>query len=74
MIVAYFLHSKDTRVHKIDHTKWLAMQYPPAKYDNTNHKITKPRVLGMSWGKEPTPKSTQAWVIPKVDEPGPGSY
>lgn len=28
----------------------------------------------MTWGKVSTPAGTQAWVIPKVDQPGPGSY
>ena len=50
------------------------MQVPPAKYANTNVKLTKPKTLGMSFGKPMTPKGTQQWVIPKTSEPGPGTY
>lgn len=65
---------KDTRVHFTEHKKWLAMQVPPARYANTNVKLTKPRTLGMSFGKPSTPKGSSSWVIPKMADPGPGSY
>ena len=58
----------------MDHKKWLAMQVPSAKYANTNVKLTKPRTLGMPFGKPMTPKGTQTWVIKKDGGPGPGSY
>ena len=67
-------YSKDHRVHFTDHKKWVASFVPAAKYNNTNVKLTKPRTLGMGFGKVDTPKGTQSWVIPKMDQPGPGSY
>lgn len=47
---------------------------PPANYDNQNYKLTKPKTLGMGFGKPTTPKGAQSWVIPKAGDPGPGSY
>lgn len=68
--------SKDNRTHYLDHKKWLASQVPAAKYNNTNVKLTKPRTLGFNFnGSVMKPKSpSQTWVIPKMNEPGPGSY
>ena len=65
--------SNDTRVHFTEHKQWVARQYPPAKYNNTNHKLTKPRGLAATMGRPPQ-KESQSWVIPKSADPGPGSY
>ena len=69
----YVLYSKDERVHFTEQTKWVATQYPPAKYDNTNMKVVKPKHFAAHIGK-PEPKPTSTWVIPKESSPGPGSY
>ena len=52
--------SKDERVHYTDHKKWVAQQYPPAKYDNTNMKIVKPKHFAAHIGK-PDPKGASSW-------------
>ena len=53
--------------------KYVAVQYPPAKYDNTNHKLTKPKGYSAHIIKA-APKPASTWAIPKMDSPGPGSY
>ena len=39
-----------------------------------NVKWTKPKTLGMGFGKPLEPVGSQTWVIPKCGDPGPGSY
>jgi len=61
----------------MDHKSWLASQVPPAKYDNSNLKLTKPRLRGFSFRGNPTTADSTTkslWIIPKMNEPGPGSY
>ena len=60
-------------MHFTEQSKWVATQYPPAKYDNTNMKVVKPKHFAAHIGK-PEPKPTSTWVIPKEASPGPGSY
>ena len=73
-VTPLFLRSKDNRIHFTEHKKWLAVQVPPAKYVNTNVKLTKPRIFTLNIGKPDVPKGTSQWQIPKMDGPGPGSY
>ena len=62
-------------MHFTEHKKWVALQYPPAKYDNTNMKIVKPKTYAAKIDKlAPDSKATSTWVIPKESSPGPGSY
>ena len=49
------------------------MQVPPAKYNNTNLKWTKPKTYSAHVVKA-EPKAASTWVIAKQDGPGPGSY
>ena len=71
----YVSLSKDERVHFTEHTKWIAQQYPPARYDNTNVKLVKPKTYAAKIDKlAPDSKATSTWVIPKESSPGPGSY
>lgn len=65
--------SKDERVHFTEQIKWVATQYPPAKYDNFNVVLVKPKKFAAHIGK-PEPKPASTWVIPKESSPGPGSY
>ena len=65
---------KDNRTHAFDHTKWLTAQYPPAKYNNTNLKHTKPTVFAAKIMKPEQPKMPTSWAIQKDKSPGPGSY
>lgn len=60
-------------MHFTEHKKWLAVQVPPAKYQITNVKLTKPKTYSAHIVK-PEPKTGSSWVIPKQDGPGPGSY
>jgi len=64
---------RDTRVHFTDHQKWLAHQVPPARYDVTNVKMTKPRLFSTHI-KKADPKPAASFGVPKMDGPGPGSY
>ena len=59
----YFTFSKDERVHFTEHVKWVAKQYPPAKYNNTNMKLVKPRIQarGFSKAEMSSPKPTSSW-------------
>lgn len=60
-------------MHFTEHKKWLALQVPPAKYNNTNLRWTKPKTYSAHVVKA-EPKTGSTWVIPKQDGPGPGSY
>ena len=68
------MFSKDNRVHFTDHKKWVASFVPPAKYNNTNVRWTKPKAFSCHIGKPEVAKGTSSWVIPKMDAPGPGAY
>ena len=52
--------SKGDRVHFTDHKKWLGVQVPPAKYDNTNVKLVKPKIFSTHMPKA-QPKPAQTW-------------
>ena len=56
-----------------DWHKYVAVQYPPAKYDTTKTSLTRPKVYATHIVKA-APKPASTWAIPKMDSPGPGSY
>ena len=60
-------------MHFTEHKKWLANQVPPAKYNNQNVKLVKPKTFSTHIAKA-APKAASTWAIPKCSEPGPGSY
>ena len=64
---------KGDRVHYIDHKKWLATKVPPAKYNNQNVKLVKPKIFSTHITKVDK-KAVSTWQIPKMSDPGPGSY
>ena len=45
-------------MHMIDHKKWLASFVPPAKYNNQNMKVVKPRIMSATVRGKPTDESS----------------
>ena len=60
-------------MHFTEHKKWLANQVPPAKYNNQNVKLVKPKIFSTHIAKVDK-KAASSWAIPKMNDPGPGSY
>ena len=56
-----------------EESKWHSMQTPFAKYDR-KFELTTTRPFTKIIHKATSPISASTWKIPKLDNPGPGSY